>query len=127
MDSWRQIRALLLRAAQLLKVFSFLLWKALTALWFGARKLLLSVRAWILFILLVIGALVAYYVLSDLYTPFTTEAYVQAYVVQVAARVDGQVVRVCVEENKLVEILGPAGGRVQNCRMACHRATWRRV
>src|SRR6476620_11860072 len=103
MDAWREIGAHLLRAALLLKVFPFLLWKALKALWFGARKRLLSVRAWVLFILLVIAALVAYYVLSDLHTPFTTEAYVQAYVVQVAARVDGQVVRVCVEENKAVK------------------------
>jgi multidrug resistance efflux pump len=99
----REIRAILLRAAQLLKVIPFYLWKALKALWLGARKLLLSVRAWILFILVVIAALVAYYVLSDLYTPFTTEAYVQAYVVQVAARVEGQVVRVCVEENQAVK------------------------
>jgi multidrug resistance efflux pump len=102
MIAWREIRAFLLRTARLLKVFSLLLWKALKALWLGARKLLLSVRAWILFILLVIAALVAYYVLSDLYTPFTTEAYVQAYVVQVAGRVEGQVVRVCVEENQTV-------------------------
>ena len=48
------------------------------------RKLLRSARAWVLLILLVIAALVAYYVLSDRYTPFTTDAYVQAYVVQVA-------------------------------------------
>jgi multidrug resistance efflux pump len=67
------------------------------------RRLLLSARAWILFILLVIAALVAYYVLSDRYTPFTTDAYVQAYVVQVAPRVEGQVVRVCVRENQAVK------------------------
>ncbi len=56
-----------------------------------------------LFILLVIAALVTYYILSDLYTPFTTDAYVQAYVIQVAPRVEGQVVRVCVEENQAVK------------------------
>ena len=60
----------------------------------GGRRLLLSARVWVLCILLVIAALVAYYVLSDRYTPFTTDAYVQAYVIQVAARVEGQVVRV---------------------------------
>src|SRR6266851_160172 len=67
------------------------------------RKLLLSARAWVLFVLLVIGALVAYYVLSDCHTPFTTDAYVQAYVVQVAPRVEGQVVHVYVQENQAVK------------------------
>jgi multidrug resistance efflux pump len=69
----------------------------------AGRKLLRSARAWILFILLVLVALVAYYVLADLYTPFTTDAYVQAYVVQVAPRVEGQVVRVHVRENQAVK------------------------
>jgi len=59
------------------------------------RKLLLSARAWVLFVLLVIAALVAYYILSDRYTPFTTDAYVQAYVIQVAPRVEGQVAGLC--------------------------------
>src|SRR5215467_12025710 len=67
------------------------------------RRLLLSARAWVLFILLVIAALVAYYVLSDRYTPFTTDAYVQAYVIQVAPRVEGQVVHVYVRENQAVK------------------------
>jgi multidrug resistance efflux pump len=66
------------------------------------RKLLLSARAWVVFILLLIAALVAYYVLSDRHTPFTTDAYVQAYVVQVAPRVEGQVVRIHVRENQSV-------------------------
>jgi multidrug resistance efflux pump len=62
----------------------------------------LSARAWVLFVLLVIAALVTYYVLSDLYTPFTTEAYLQTYVIQVAPRVEGQVVHVYVQENRAV-------------------------
>ena len=66
------------------------------------QKLLLSARAWVLFILLIVVVLVVYYVLADLYTPFTTDAYVQAYVVQIAPRVEGQVVRVCVQENQAV-------------------------
>jgi multidrug resistance efflux pump len=66
------------------------------------RMLLGSARAWVLLLLLVIAALVAYYVLSDRYTPFTTDAYVQAYVIQVAPRVEGQVVRVYVKENQAV-------------------------
>jgi multidrug efflux system membrane fusion protein len=68
-----------------------------------ARRILLSARAWILFFLLVIAILIVYYILSDLYTPLTTEAYVQAYVVQVAPRVEGQVVYVLVQENQAVK------------------------
>jgi multidrug resistance efflux pump len=67
------------------------------------RRLLLSARVWVMLILLVIVALVAYYVLSDRYTPFTTDAYVQAYVIQVAPRVEGQVVKVHVRENQAVK------------------------
>jgi multidrug resistance efflux pump len=67
------------------------------------RKLLRSARAWVLFVLLVIAALVAYYVLSDRHTPFTTDAYVQAYVIQVAPRIEGQVVYVHVRENQPVK------------------------
>jgi multidrug resistance efflux pump len=67
------------------------------------RRLLLSARAWVLFILLVIAALVAYYVLSDRHTPWTTDAYVQAYVIQMAPRVEGQVVKVHVRENQAVK------------------------
>jgi multidrug resistance efflux pump len=52
--------------------------------------------------LLLILVLATYYILSDLYTPFTTDAYVQAYVIQVASRVEGQVVRVGVQENQAV-------------------------
>jgi len=64
----------------------------------GRRLLLLSTRAWVLFVLSVIAALVVYYALANRHTPFTTDAYVQAYVIQVAARVEGQVVRVHVQE-----------------------------
>jgi multidrug resistance efflux pump len=67
------------------------------------RRLVQSARALVLFVLGVIAALVVYYVLSDRHTPFTTDAYVQAYVIQVAARVEGQVVRVHVRENQAVD------------------------
>jgi multidrug resistance efflux pump len=78
------------------------LWAVLLAPVTIGWRLLRSARAWVLFILLVIAALVAYYILSDRYTPFTTEAYVQAYVIQVAPRVEGQVVRVYIQENQAV-------------------------
>jgi multidrug resistance efflux pump len=68
-----------------------------------ARRILLSARAWVVFVLLAISILVAYYILSSLYTPFTTDAYVQAYVIQVAPRVEGQVIRVHVLENQAVK------------------------
>src|ERR1700759_1593359 len=68
-----------------------------------ARRMLLSARAWILFVLLVIATLVAYYVLSSRDPPFPTDAYVQAYVIQVAPRVEGQVVRIHVQENQAVK------------------------
>src|SRR6266550_75779 len=77
-------------------------WNMLKWLIAGGRRLLLSARVWVLCVLLVIAALVAYYVLSDRYTPFTTDAYVQAFVIQVAPRVEGQVVHVYVQENQAV-------------------------
>src|SRR5262245_57786734 len=77
-------------------------WHLLVFLLSGLRRLVLSARTWVLLILAVIAALVVYYAFSDRYTPFTTDAYVQAYVVQVAARVEGQVTAVHVRENQAV-------------------------
>jgi len=68
----------------------------------GGRRVLLSARTWVLGVLLMIAVLIAYYALSDRYTPFTTDAYVQAFVIQVAPRIEGQVVRVNVLENQPV-------------------------
>src|SRR5215469_12513752 len=78
-------------------------WNSLKAFLAGARRLFLSARAWIFGVLLLVAVVVAYYILSDRYTPFTTDAYVQAYVVQVAPRVEGQVVNVYVQENQAVK------------------------
>src|SRR6476620_7997582 len=80
-----------------------ILMAALASLITIGRRFALSARAWVLFVLSVIAALVVYYVLSDRHTPFTTDAYVQAYVIQVAARVEGQVVRGHVKENQTVK------------------------
>src|SRR5437879_10281343 len=52
---------------------------------------------------LMIAVLIAYHAPSDRYTPFKTDAYVQAYVIQVAPRIEGQVVRVNVLENQPVK------------------------
>jgi multidrug resistance efflux pump len=77
-------------------------WNLLKRLLARARTLLFSARVWVLGILLLIALLVAYYVQANRYTPFTTDAYVQAFVIQVAPRVAGQVVRVHVKENQKV-------------------------
>jgi multidrug resistance efflux pump len=102
MNAWQVFRAVLLFPWTVLKALVLWPWKMLKAFLSGGRRLLVSARAWVLFILLVIAALVTYYVLSDRHTPFTTDAYVQAYVIQVAPRVEGQVVHVHVQENQAV-------------------------
>lgn len=62
-----------------------------------------SFRFWLVLIVSCILVLVVYYVLADRYTPFTADAYVQAYVVQVAPQVGGQVQRVHVSEGDTVK------------------------
>jgi len=61
----------------------------------GASRLFLSARVWVLGVLLIIAVLIAYYALSDRYTPFTTDAYVQAYVIQVAPRISRSKKAIC--------------------------------
>ena len=78
-------------------------WNVLKRLAAGWRGLVLSARFWVLCILLIIAALVTFYMLANRYTPFTTDAYVQAFVIQVASQVEGQVVRVHVQENQSVK------------------------
>jgi multidrug resistance efflux pump len=62
-----------------------------------------SVRFWVLAIVILLALLVLYYALAEIYTPFTTEAYAQAYVVQVAPQVAEKVVRVHVSEGSRVK------------------------
>jgi multidrug resistance efflux pump len=69
----------------------------------GLRLLAGSFRFWVLVALGILALLVVYYVFADRYTPLTTDAYVQAYVVQVAPQVGGQVVRVYVHEGDQVK------------------------
>ena len=109
-------------------------WKLLKAAARFPRRLLLSARAWVLFIILLIALLVAYYVLESRYTPFTTDAYVQAYVVQVAPRfqglnnlLGGQVMHVNVRENQAVkkgELLFEIDPRTFKQRVALLEAKW---
>lgn len=63
----------------------------------------LSVRGWILVGILVFALLIAYYELVCHFTPFTRDAYLQAYVVQIAPRVAGWVTAVHVKNNSPVK------------------------
>jgi multidrug resistance efflux pump len=68
----------------------------------GLRHLAGSFRFWVLATLGVVVLLIAYYALAEIYTPLTTEAFVQAYVVQVAPQVGEKVIRVHVREGDRV-------------------------
>ncbi len=57
----------------------------------------------IIFIISLIILLIFYYALLDRYTPYTGDAYIQTYVVQVAPQVEGRVVGVYVENNQYVK------------------------
>ena len=67
--------------------------------WWVLSRLLSSFRFWLLVFLALLTALVAYYVAADRSTPLSTDAYVQAYVVQIAPEVPGRVVRLYVADN----------------------------
>jgi multidrug resistance efflux pump len=69
----------------------------------GTRRLATSFRFWVLVLLGLVVVLVGYYAAADRYTPLTTDAYVQAYVIQVAPQVGGQVTRVYVREGDQVK------------------------
>ena len=70
--------------------------------WWVLSRLLSSFRFWLLVFLALLTALVAYYVAADRSTPLSTDAYVQAYVVQIAPEVPGRVVRLYVADNQTV-------------------------
>jgi multidrug resistance efflux pump len=76
--------------------------RGLRRVWRGLSRWFDNFRFWLAVIIAVIVLLIAYYVAADRYTPFTTDAFVQAYVVQVAPQVGGQVVRVHVSEGDAV-------------------------
>jgi multidrug resistance efflux pump len=78
-------------------------WKVIQGTFFIIRRVLRSGLFWIFLILGVVGLIVFYYALANRYAPDTTDAYMQAFVVQVAPQVAGQVTRVPVTENQLVK------------------------
>lgn len=65
--------------------------------------LVTSFRFWLLVLLAVLVVLTGYFAIADRVTPFTTDAFVQAYVVQMAPEVSGRVVRVHVGEGQEVK------------------------
>jgi multidrug resistance efflux pump len=77
--------------------------RLLYGLWRFGIGMTRAFRFWLCLILAVIVLLVAYYVAADRETPLTTDAYVQAYVVQVAPQVAGQVMHVYVSEGDEVK------------------------
>ncbi len=90
----------------LLRVWCWLAWvlaSLVSGVGLGLRRLVGSFRFWVLVSLGVILLLIGYYALATLYTPLTTDAYVQAYVIQVAPQVGEKVVRVHVREGDQVK------------------------
>ncbi len=63
----------------------------------------MTVQKWIWTIVGCLVLLVILYVLLDHFAPYTSDAYLQAYVVQVAPQVDGRVTQVPVTDNAYVE------------------------
>ena len=74
----------------------------------GLKEPRYTAKFWVTLIICIIVVLILYYALLDRYTPYTGDAYLQAYVVQVAPQVEGRVVGVYVENNQFV----PAGEKL---------------
>ena len=66
-------------------------------------KIQYTAKFWIILIISIIIILIFYYALLDRYTPYTDDAYIQTYVVQVAPQVEGRVVGVYVKNNQYVQ------------------------
>jgi multidrug resistance efflux pump len=89
-----------------IRVLVWLLWLPVRLLRAGGRALrwlIGSFRFWAFVVLGVILMLIAYQALADRYTPLTTSAYLQAYVIQVAPEVAGRVIAVHVREGEQVK------------------------
>lgn len=88
-----------MRAAVRVLLWPF--WLLSLPLVFFGRALRLF-RFWVLLIVGLLAVLTVYYAVADRYTPMTSDAYVQAFVIQVAPQVAGQVTRVHVREGERV-------------------------
>ncbi|WP_299490434.1 HlyD family secretion protein [uncultured Shewanella sp.] len=67
------------------------------------RLLFYSINAWLALLLLLFVFLVIFFVLADRYTPYTSDAYIQATVLQVSPQVDGRVISVFVKNGSKVK------------------------
>lgn len=61
------------------------------------------VRRWTLIVLAVGAVLLVYHLIADFVTPYTSQAYIQAFVVDIAPEVSGSVVEVGVKDNAEVK------------------------
>jgi multidrug resistance efflux pump len=98
------------KSRPLIRALAWLTWAPVRlagGFWRGLRRLVGSFRFWVLVIIGIIVLLVIYYALSEIYTPLTTEAYVQAYVVQIAPQVQERVIHVHVREGERVKAGAP--------------------
>ena len=87
----RQVAVLRRVGAQLLRILGSP-FGLLAAIGRTLRRLAASFRFWVLTVVAVLLLLIVYYALSEIYTPLTTDAFVQAYVVQLAPRVAEKVI-----------------------------------
>ncbi len=67
------------------------------------RTQMSSIRFWVFSLIGLLVLLIIYYIAADRATPFTSDAYVQAYVVQISPQVEGQVVQVHVQNGSQVK------------------------
>lgn len=62
-----------------------------------------TAKRWLVGVLLTVALLFIYYILSDHYVPYTSDAYIQGYVVGMAPDVPGRVVKVAIENDQAVK------------------------
>jgi len=61
-----------------------------------------TTKFWVIFIIVIIIILLFYYTLLDHFTPYTNDAYIQAYVTQIAPQVEGPVTNIYVKNDSYV-------------------------
>lgn len=67
------------------------------------RKPRMTARRWVILIVVCLAALILFYATLDHLTPHTSDAYLQAYVIQVAPQIDGRVTKVAVTDEATVK------------------------
>lgn len=62
-----------------------------------------TTKFWVILIIFIVVILLFYYILLDRFTPYTSDAYIQAYVTQIAPQVEGPVTKIYVTNDSYVE------------------------